>query len=212
MQRCVPASAFQHLCSSICVSASVCQHLRLCFSFYVPASLVRVDILDCSITDCHQWHSLTVFVISCVAAFVSVFQQLCSSICVSASVLQHLCFSIYVSASVFQHLCFSICLLASMFQHLCSSTCVCSISNRLPSMTILDPVFVISCVAAFVSVFSICVPTSRLCSACSSMCFSICVPASVFHLCSSVPLCVPAFVFQHLCFSFCVPASLVRAP
>jgi hypothetical protein len=153
MQRCVPASAFQHLCSSICVSASVCQHLRLCFSFYVPAPLVRVDILDCSITDCHQWHSLTVFVISCVAAFVSVFQQLCSSICVSASVLQHLCFSIYVSASVLQHLCFSICLLASMFQHLCSSTCVCSISNRLPSMTILDPVFVISCVAAFVSVF-----------------------------------------------------------
>jgi hypothetical protein len=153
MQRCVPASAFQHLCSIICVSASVCQHLRLCFSFYVPAPLVRVDILDCSITDCHQWPSLTVFVISCVAAFVSVFQQLCSSICVSASVLQHLCFSIYVSASVFQHLCFSICLLASMFQHLCSSTCVCSISNRLPSMTILDPVFVISCVAAFVSVF-----------------------------------------------------------
>jgi hypothetical protein len=193
MQRCVPASAFQHLCSSICVSASVCQHLRLCFSFYVPASLVRVDILDCSITDCHQWHSLTVFVISCVAAFVSVFQQLCSSICVSASVLQHLCFSIYVSASVFQHLCFSICLLASMFQHLCSSTCVCSISNRLPSMTILDPICVIFCVAAFVSLFQHCVSTS------------------VYqHLCSST--CVPAFVFQHLCFSFCVPASLVRAP
>jgi hypothetical protein len=111
--------------------------------------------------------------------------MMCSSICVSASVLQHLCFSIYVSASVFQHLCFSICLLASMFQHLCSSTCVCSISNRLPSMTILDPVFVISCVAAFVSVFQ-------------HLCSSICVPASVIQLlCFSI--CVPAFVFQHLC-------------
>jgi hypothetical protein len=203
MQRCVPASAFQHLCSSICVSASVCQHLRLCFSFYVPASLVRVDILDCSITDCHQWHSLTVFVISCVAAFVSVFQQLCSSICVSASVLQHLCFSIYVSASVFQHLCFSICLLASMFQHLCSSTCVCSISNRLPSMTILDPVFVISCVAAFVSVFQ------HLCAnICDSSTCVLCVSASVFQLlCSSVSCAcsinnrLPSMTTLTICFS-----------
>jgi hypothetical protein len=181
---CVSASVLQHLCSSICVSASMCQPLRLCFSFYVPASLVRVDILDCSITDCHQWHSLTVFVISCVAAFVSVFQQLCSSIC--------------VLASVFQHLCFSICLLASMFQHLCSSTCVCSISNRLPSMTILDPIFVISCVAAFVSVFQ---------HLCANICD--CVSASMFqhllyqHLCSST--CAPAFVFQHF---LCVLTSL----
>jgi hypothetical protein len=178
MQRCVPASAFQHLCSSICVSASVCQHLRLCFSFYVPASLVCVDILDCSITDCHQWHSLTVFVISCVAAFVSVFQQLCSSICVSASVCQHLrlCFSFYVPASLVR-----------------VDILDCSITDchQWHSLT----VFVISCVAAFVSVFQ---------QLCSSICVSsICAPAFVFqHLRFSIRV---SFVFQHLSSSFYVP-------
>jgi hypothetical protein len=124
---------FQHLCSSICVSASVSicvsasvfQHL--CSSIYVSAS---VSI--------------------CVSAFV--FQHLRFSICVSASVFQHLCSSICVLASVVQRLCSSICVPASVFQHLCSSiSCACSITNRLPSMTTLT-FYVISAITIFPSI------------------------------------------------------------
>jgi hypothetical protein len=138
----VPASVFQHSCSSTCV-----------FSIRVPASVSFV------------------------------FQHLCSSIRVPASVFQHSCSSICVPAFVFQHLCFS----TLRFQHLCSSICVsalylicssiscaCSITNRLPSMTILDRFRHLLC-----------------CSIC------VCVSASVYQ---HLRLCVPAsaIVFQLL--------------
>jgi hypothetical protein len=79
---------YQHLCSSICVPASMFQHL--CSSTCVPAFVFQ-----------HLCSSI-----------------LCSSICVPASMFQHLCSSTCVPTFVFQHLCSSICVSASVFQHL----------------------------------------------------------------------------------------------
>ena len=95
MQRCVPASAFQHLWSSICVSASTFQYLW--FSIRVSASTFQ-----------HLWFS------SRVPAFM--FQQSCFSIRVPAVVFQHLCFSLYISVSVIQHSCFNIYVSTSVIQ------------------------------------------------------------------------------------------------
>jgi hypothetical protein len=84
------------LCSSICVSASVIQHL--CFNIYISAYVIQ-----------HMCFSI------CDSAYV--FQHLRFSICDSAFVFQHLHFSICDSAYVFQHLRFSICDSAFVFQH-----------------------------------------------------------------------------------------------
>jgi hypothetical protein len=105
---CDPTFVFQHSCSSICVLASMFQHL-LCVLHNQPIAIN--DNLD---------HLRQLLCSSSVSA-------LCFSICVPAFVFQHLCFSIYVLASMFQHvlaLCFSICVPTFVFHHLCFSICV----------------------------------------------------------------------------------------
>jgi hypothetical protein len=98
------------LCSSICVSASVIQHL--CFSLYVSVSVIQ-----------HSCFSIYVSA--------SVIQQSCSSIHVPAVVFQHSCSSSRVSAFMFQQSCFSIHVPAVVFQHPCSGICV----IRVPAST-----------------------------------------------------------------------------
>jgi hypothetical protein len=114
---CDPAFVFQHSCSSICVLASMFQHL-LCVLHNQPIAIN--DNLD---------HLRQLLCSS------SVFQHLCTSICVPALVFQHLCFSIFVSASVFQHL---LCVLHKQsialndnldhLRHLCSTLTICVIA------------------------------------------------------------------------------------
>jgi hypothetical protein len=198
---CDPAFVFQRSCSSICVLASMFQHL-LCVLHNQPISIN--DNLD------HLRQLLCSSSVSalCFSIYVPafVFQHLCFSICVLASMFQHLlcvlhnqpiaindnldhlhrllcsssvsalCFSICVPAFVFQHLCFSIYVLASMFQHL-----LCVLHNQ--PIAINDNLDHLRQLLCSISV--------------SALCFSICVPAFVVqHLCFSI--CVSASVFQHL--------------
>jgi hypothetical protein len=109
-QHLCSASVFQHLCSSICVPAFCVQHLcfqHLCSSILCSSICVQHLCVPASVFQ-HLCSSI------CVVPASSVFQHLCSSICVPASVFQHLC----VPASVFQHCVPAFCVFSFLFQHL----------------------------------------------------------------------------------------------
>jgi hypothetical protein len=136
-QHCVSASV-PALCFSICNNTVFQQLFQHCVSANVTAL-------------CFSCYS-TVFQHVCF----TVFQLLCSSICVPASVF-HLCFSFCV-----QHLCSSICVSASVLFSLCSALCF-------------------SCYSTVFQLFQHCVSASVF----QHLCSSICISASVFQLCFS---------------------------
>jgi hypothetical protein len=127
---CVSASVIQHLCFSLYVSVSVIQHS--CFSIYVSASVIQQSCSSIHVPAVVFQHSCSI-----IRVLAFVFQQSCSSICDSANICVRTCvaasvFAFCVAASVYSfvlqhlcsHLCFSICVPMFVFQHFQRLLCV----------------------------------------------------------------------------------------